>query len=415
MSRPTSRLILQNANLLDGDKPGRLATVVISDERIESVGPAPVEPGAHDRVIDCTGKTVMPGMVLGHFHAAYWGTGGGGRPVGLETHPSLQAVRAVANIKTALDCGFTGVISAGSPHGIDAALKLAVEEGTIPGPRIIAGSRDVGTTGFSADMSNPSYLKIGAASGVTTADGPDGLARIVRQEIKDGAEIVKIFLTGGHATGGSGEDWLMSETEFASAMAAAHQRGAKARAHLASKAAILLSIRHHIHIVDHGDGMDGECIERLVESGTFLTPSLLFPKEMMQAMAGHAFAEAMREPWAKMAAILPQASAAGVKLLVGDDYGAFTLTHGRYGEEMTLYVEECGVPALDVIRWATRYGAEAMGLGDQTGTIEPGRLADLLVVDGDPSAHIALLQDRANLLVIMKGGQLIKDEMGREQ
>jgi imidazolonepropionase-like amidohydrolase len=250
---------------------------------------------------------------------------------------------------------------------------------------------------------------------VTTADGPDGLARIVRQEIKDGAEIVKIFLTGGHATGGSGEDWLMSETEFAAALQAAHQRGAKTRAHLASKAAILMSIRHHIHIVDHGDGMDAECIEKLAQTGTFLTPSLLFPKEMMQAMAGHPFAEAMREPWAQMAQILPRASAAGVKLLIGDDYGAFTLTHGRYGEEMTLYVEECGVPALDVIRWATRNGAEAMGLGDQTGTIEAGKLADLLVVDGDPSIRIALLQDRANLLAIIKGGRLVKDQLGREQ
>jgi imidazolonepropionase-like amidohydrolase len=408
-----ARLVLQDANVLDGDNPGRRATVVVAGERIESVGAGPVELRPDDRVIDCTGSTVMPGMVLGHFHAAYWNTGGGGRPVGLEAHPSLQAVRAVANARTALECGFTGAISAGTPHAIDAALKIAIDEGTIPGPRLIAGSRDVGTTGFSADMSNPSYLQIGAPSGVTIADGPDEMARAVRQEVKDGAEIIKIFLTGGHATGGTGEDWLMSEAEFAAASAAARQRGAKTRAHLASKAAILLSIEHGIHIVDHGDGMDDECIDRLVESGTFLTPSLLFPREMMQAMAGHPFAEAMREPWQQMAAILPKASKAGVKLLVGDDYGAFTLNHGRYGEELALYVHECGVPALEVIRWATKHGAEAMGLGDQAGTVEAGKLADLLVVNGDPSADIALLQDRANLLAIMKGGVLVKDGLAQ--
>ncbi len=407
-----ARLVLNNANLLDGEHAARKATVVVSGERIESAGESPVEARPDDRVVDCTGRTVMPGMILGHFHAAYWGTGGGGRPVGLEAHPSLQAIRAVANMKTALDCGFTGAISAGTPHGIDAALKVAVEEGTIKGPRLIPGSRDVGSTGFSADMSNPAYLQIGAATGVTTADGPDGMARAVRQEIKDGAEIVKIFLTGGHATGGSGEDWLLTEAEFAAAMSAAHQRGAKTRAHLASKAAILQSIEYGIHIVDHGDGMDDECIERLIETGTFLTPSLLFPKEMMKAMAGHPFAEAMRQPWEQMAAVLPRASASGVKLLVGDDYGAFTLNHGRYGEELELYVDECGVPALEVIRWATKNGAEAMGLGGETGTVEAGKLADLLVVDGDPALDIGLLKDRANLRAILKGGELVKDTLG---
>src|SRR5262249_32159768 len=110
-----------------------------------------------------------------------------------------------------------------------------------------------------------------------------------------------------------------------------------------------------------------------------------------------------------MAAILPRANAAGVKLLVGDDYGAFSLSHGRYGEELALYVDEVGVPALDVIRWATKHGAEAMGLADQTGTIEPGKLADLVVVDGDPVADIKVLQDRARILAVLKGGVAVKD------
>jgi imidazolonepropionase-like amidohydrolase len=404
------RIVFHNANLLDGDNPARAANVVVSGERIESVGNGPAEVRTDDRVVDLAGKTLMPGMVLGHFHAAYWGTGASGRPVGLEAHPSLQAVRAVANMKTALECGFTGAISAGAPHAIDAALKAAVEEGTIIGPRLVAGSRDIGTTGFSADMANPSYLRIHAPTGVHTADGPDALRRVVRQEIKDGAEIVKVFLTGGHATGGTGADWLMSEAEFAAVVDAANERGAKTRAHLASKASILLCVRLGVHIVDHGDGLDEECFAPLIESGTFLTPSLLFPKEMMAIMPGHAFTDAMREPWDAMAAVLPAASAAGVKLLIGDDYGAFTLTHGRYGEEMELYVKECGVPALDVIRWATRHGAEAMGI--DAGAIEAGKLADLVVVDGDPSADIAVLKDRAKILAVFKGGVAAKDGLG---
>jgi imidazolonepropionase-like amidohydrolase len=110
-----------------------------------------------------------------------------------------------------------------------------------------------------------------------------------------------------------------------------------------------------------------------------------------------------------MAAILPRANTAGVKLLIGDDYGAFTLNHGRYAEELALYVNEIGIPPLDVIRWATRHGGEAMGL--DVGMIEPGKLADLIVVDGDPIADIGVLGDPSRLLAVFKGGIAVKDEL----
>jgi imidazolonepropionase-like amidohydrolase len=405
-----ARLVLENASLLDGDRPARRATVVVSGERIEAVTEGPAETRPDDRVVDLAGRTVMPGMILGHFHAVYWGTGGSGKPVGFEASPALQAIRATHNLKTALGCGYTGVISAGTPHGIDAALKAAIAEGTIEGPRMIAGSRDVGSTGFSADLSVPEWWRMGARGGVNTANGPDDFRRAVREEIKDGAEIVKLFATGGHATGGSGAIREITDAEFAAAVEAARDHGARTRAHIASAEATLLAIELGVHIVDHGDGLDDACIERLVETGTFLTPSLLFPREMMTVMAGHPFAEAMRADWDAMAAILPRANAAGVKLLIGDDYGAFTLSHGRYGEELALYVNELGIPALDVIRWATRHGGEAMGL--DTGMIAPGKLADLIVVDGDPIADIKVLGDPAKLLAVIKGGAAMKDELG---
>jgi imidazolonepropionase-like amidohydrolase len=403
------RLILANANLLDGDNPARRASVVVEGERIAALSAGPVEARPDDRVVDLAGKTLMPGMILGHYHAGYWGTGGSGKPVGFEATPALQAIRATHNLRTTLDCGFTGAISAGVPHAIDAALKDAMAEGLIEGPRLIASSRDVGSTGFSADLSYPDWWQLGARGGVNTANGADDFRRAVRQEIKDGAEIVKLFVTGGHATGGTGKIREITEAEFAAAVEAARDRGCKTRAHIASAEATLLAVKLGVHIVDHGDGLDDACIDALAASGTFLTPSLLFPKEIMKMMAGQPFAEAMRADWDAMAAILPKANAAGVKLLVGDDYGAFSLTHGRYGEELAIYVDEVGIPALDVIRWATKHGAEAMGLADQTGTIEPGKLADLVVVDGDPSADIAVLQDRAKILAVFKGGRAVKD------
>src|SRR5579862_3903564 len=155
------RLILRDANILDGDQPPRRGTVVVSGKLIESVGES-VAAEPDDRVVSLRGRTVMPGMILGHYHAAYWNIGGGRAPLGLEVPPSLQAVRATANVRLALESGFTGIISAGAPHAIDAALKFAIAEGSIVGPHIMVGSRDVSSTGHSADMSFPSWWDIRA-------------------------------------------------------------------------------------------------------------------------------------------------------------------------------------------------------------------------------------------------------------
>jgi imidazolonepropionase-like amidohydrolase len=406
-----TRLILQDANLLDGDRTPRRATVVIVGDRIEAVSDAPIEVRPGDRVVALAGRTVMPGMVQAHFHAAYWNAGNSGRPLGLEVHPSHAALRAAANFRTALDCGFTGVIGAAAPHAIDASMKLAIAEGAMVGPRIMAGSRDVSTTGHSSDMSYPDWLKIGADGGVHLADGPDAIRRVIRREAKDGAEIIKLFVTRGHGTGGSGAQWEMQPDELEMAVRIANERGIKTRAHVSNRDAVLCCIEAGVHIIDHGDGFDEQCIERILAKGAFLTPSLWFPKRMMQLAPGIPYTDAMKPDYDAMAAILPKANAAGVKLLTGDDFGATGVDHGTYAEELILYANEIGIPALDVIRWATKHGAEAMGLGDQTGTIEPGKLADLLVVAGDPSIDITLLRDRANLLAIFLGGVAIKDEL----
>lgn len=112
-----------------------------------------------------------------------------------------------------------------------------------------------------------------------------------------------------------------------------------------------------------------------------------------------------------MGAILPKANAAGMRLVLGDDYGAIFFPHGHYGEELTYYVERVGIPVIDVIRWATRHGAELMGRGDELGTLAAGKLADVLVVDGDPIEDIAVLEDPTRLLAVMKGGRLVTDRL----
>jgi imidazolonepropionase-like amidohydrolase len=112
-----------------------------------------------------------------------------------------------------------------------------------------------------------------------------------------------------------------------------------------------------------------------------------------------------------MADVLPKANAAGMRLVVGDDYGAIFFPHGPYAEELAYYTNEIGISTVDVIRWATKHGAELMGRGDELGTVTAGKLADLLVVDGDPLADVAVLQDRANILAILKDGRFVKDNL----
>jgi len=406
-----ARTILQDARIVDGVNPPYRGSLVISRDRIAHAGAALADANPDDRIIPLAGRTVMPGMILAHYHAGYWNMEGGRAPLGLDAPVPLQAVRAAANLRLALDCGFTGVIGAGSPNGIDPAMKQAIAEGTIAGPRIMCGSRDVSTTGHSSDKSFPWWWEVGAKGGVNRADGPDDFRRAVREEIKMGAEIVKLFVTSGHATGGPGSVWEMGAGEFQAACEAAHERGVKVRTHIANRDAILLALDLGVHIIDHGDGFDEACTEKILEKGAFLTPSLFFPKMMMQMMPGIYFTELMIDPYREMAEILPRLNEAGVKLLIGDDYGAMGLPHGRYAEELALYVNEIGIPALDVIRWATKNGAEAMGLGDSTGTLEAGKLADLLVVDGDPLADITILQDQSKLLGVMKDGILYRDEL----
>jgi imidazolonepropionase-like amidohydrolase len=406
-----TRIIFKDAQLLDGDNGPRRANVIVSGSLIEAVTEGPISPLPEDRVVELNGRTLMPGMVHSHYHAAYWNTGSTGKPLGLEVSPAQSAIRAATNVRLALDCGFTGLIGAGAPFAIDAALKAAIAEGMLVGPRIMAGSRDVSSTGHSADMSYPSYWEIGAKGAVISCNGPEEFRRAVRQEAKDGSEIIKVFATGGHGTQGSGSDWVISREEFEMAVRTADERNIKVRAHIANREAILFALDIGVHLIDHGDGFDDECIDRIIEKGAFLTPSLYFPKRMMTIAPGTPYTDAMKPDYDAMAEILPRANKAGVKLLIGDDHGSKGVDHGCYAEELALYVNEIGIPALDVIRWATKHGAEAMGLGDVAGTIEPGRYADLVVVDGDPIADITVLQDRDRLLGIFKEGEAVKDQL----
>jgi imidazolonepropionase-like amidohydrolase len=402
------RLALTNAKLLDGEHASlERATVVVDGERIAVVTtgePPPAQPG--DVVHDLSGRTVMPGMVTSHFHSTYHELGSKPAPLGSDEPPAYLALVAARNLAIALRHGYTSAIGAGAASDIDASMKRAIDNGLIPGPRLVPSSRELSTTGHSND-SAPWYWNLPSAGGIRLCDGPESFRLGVREEIKHGAEIIKLFVTGGHGVTAPKPQIEMTRDELAAAIDAAHSRGALIRGHITNKEAILMAVELGVDILDHADDMDDECIEKIVAAGTSVVPSLYFPKHFSETLgAGLGFTDSMKADLEHSYQVLPKANAAGVRLLIGDDYGAVGFPHGMYAGELVLYVDTVGIAPLDVIRWATRNGAAAMRRGHELGAVREGALADLLVVDGDPSSDIGVLADPANIAVI-KGGALV--------
>lgn len=406
-----ARQILTNANLLDGDSPAQAGrTIVVDGDRITSVtGEVPTELGSDAEVIDLDGRTVMPGMITCHYHSTYRELGATPAPYGLEHPPAYQALIAADNLRTALECGFTGAVGAGCSNDIDASMKRAIDHGLIPGPRFVPSGHELSTTGHANDA-NPWYWDLREWGAARCCDGPEAFRVAVRDEIKRGVEMIKLFVTGGHGTMAPKQQIEMTRAELDAVVETAHSRGARVRGHLVSKAAILMALDAGVDVIDHADEMDDECIEQMVANGAFVAPSCYFPTAFLELMGGQGlgFTDSMKADLDRVLEVLPKANAAGVKLVVGDDFGAVGFPHGRYAHELEVYVRDAGIAPLDVLRWATVHGAELMGRGHELGRIGEGYLGDLLVVDGDPSADITVLQDRDNLVGIMKGGEWVK-------
>ena len=409
------RLILREANLLDGEHaalPGQ--TIVVEGDVIAQVGATPVEAAPDDRVIDLAGRTLMPGMVTSHFHSTYNDISIMPMPLGLEAPPAYLAIVASRNLRLALMSGFTSVVSAGSINDdIDPQCKRAIEDGIAPGPRFVPGGRGLDTVGGYQDTESW-WWELGNQGAGLFCNGPDEFLHAVRDEISHGVEMIKIFPSGGHGVNEELEEISFTREELETVVDTAHQRGARVRAHCPWKEPMLACIRAGVDIIDHGDRLDNELIDTMLANDTTLVPSAYFIKLMLgdtQNLVQGTEAQwaPIRADFENMVRALPAANEAGVRLCVGDDYGILLLPHaqGAYAAEMEFYVKECGIPALDVIRWATRNGGELMP--DAVGTVEPGKLADLLIVDGDPSQDIAILQHEDKLLGILKGGEFVKD------
>jgi imidazolonepropionase-like amidohydrolase len=407
-----ARRFLTNANLLDGDAPAQSGrTIAVEGERIKSVtSELPPDVGGDDEVVDVGGRTVMPGMITCHYHSTYRELGAAPAPYGLEHPPAYQALIAADNLRTALECGFTGAVGAGSSNDIDASMKRAIDDGLIPGPRFVPSGRELSTTGHANDA-NPWYWDLREWGAARCCDGPEEFRAAVRDELKRGVEIIKLFVTGGHLVMAPKGQMEMTRSELDAVVETAHARGALVRGHIVNKPAILMALDAGVDVIDHADELDDECIERAVDAGAFVAPSCYLPTSILESMGGQGFGftESIQAELQQMLDVLPKANAAGVKLVLGDDYGAGGFPHGKYANELEVYVRDASIAPLDVLRWATVHGAELMGRGHELGRIASGYLADLLVIDGDPSRDITVLQDRDRLVGIMKNGDWFKD------
>jgi len=432
------RIVFRNANLIDGENSAQpKSSVAIRGERIEAVGPnASISAESNDQEIDLDGLSLMPGMVQAHFHSHFGAFGDGvtAPSLGLEAAPPYLSMLAAANAETALLCGFTGAVGSSNAHVIDVSLKEAIQAGFVRGPRYLAGSREIVTTGEASDYDNNRnfFMHLGDTGLTYKVDGPDQWRLAGRIEAGRGCDVIKISAGPGHGSSPA-KDFLYPTTEELRALVdAVHKLGKRVRAHAPSRTSILECARAGVDIIDHADRIDAECIDAILDAESFVVPSMLWSARFLELAESwdhdaqplaisEGFPETPDEVRARIAAVradfeytcdaMVEAARAGVKMVVGDDFGTPIMPHGDYIPEMELYVKRLGIAPLEVIRWATRNGADLMGLGDEAGLIETGRLADLLVVAGDPLVDIGCLADRENLRAILLGGSWIKNTL----
>jgi imidazolonepropionase-like amidohydrolase len=415
-------LTLTNAKVFDGkdEIPGR-RTVTIEGNRVAAIGYG-LAAGSGE-VVDLGGMTLMPGLITGHLHPDFY-LFDYSHPQGKELPPGVLMAIGVRTCRVLLDSGFTGYLGASCAHDIDAQLKMAIEKDIIPGPRIRACGHHIGTTGDTLNKGNW-WRRYDMPGTDIVDDGPLALRKLVRGEISRGVEIIKIFAGAGHGLGNQ-MTRNMSRDEIAAIVNAAHERGARVRAHVAHKEMVLECIELGVDIVDHGDEVDEECITAMAAAGTYWVPSLIYINCLLELGYGEARGVS-RAQVERVREMLPIAHNAGVRILIGDDYsGVFRdklkddpLDHqvGNYGREFAYYATIDGLSPAEVLSWGTSNpGQLLVDPPGKVGVIEAGAVADLIVVDGDPLADLSLLaRPDTALKAVIRDGSLVIDRLAAHQ
>jgi imidazolonepropionase-like amidohydrolase len=419
-------IVFKNAHLIDGTgaAPVSGATLLVEGDRIKEIstnGDGYQEfNGA--LVIDLEGRTLMPGMILAHVHLSYNHVKD--LPdLDLKQPPEISTIAGVCNARTMLDRGFTAGLSAGALHMVDIHIRNAINAGQIPGPRLLAAGRDLVQTGGMLDW-NPTWLRLGMEGLGVFADGPWEVRKAVRQMVKDGADMIKMYITGeGLLLECQQTEVTCTQEEIDVMVEEAHRRKRLCSVHARSAESCMMAARAGVDVIDHATFIDDATIDLICEKKCFVAPGLDYIVSTLEYAEQGGFGwlgsyanfldkTHYKEELDAALENIDKMKRRGVRILVGSDFGFAWCPHGTYARELTHYVKLAGYRPMEAIIAATKLGAEAMRMADRIGTLQAGKLADLIVVDGNPLEDISILEDRAKITHVMQGGKFFRRPVG---
>jgi imidazolonepropionase-like amidohydrolase len=363
-----------------------------------------------DKLIDLRTKTVMPGLIDSHVHLEHE-TNPNRYMETFTFNPADYAFQSVAFAERTLLGGFTTVRDLGG-SGVNIALRNAINKKLIKGPRVYTAGKSIATTGGHADPTNGYRRDLmddpGPAAGV--ANGADECAKAVRQRYKEGSDLIKITASGGVlSVAKSGENPQFTEEEIKAIVNTARDYGFKVAAHCHGAEAMKRAVRAGVNSIEHGTYMDDEVMQLMKQYGTWYVPTITAGRSVGDSAKKPGYYPELVTPKAlaigpKIQSTFSKAYKAGVKIAFGTDAGVYA--HGKNWLEF-VYMNEAGMPALESIKAATMNAAELLGITDILGSIEKGKLADIIAVDGDPVKDI---QAMGKVKFVMKDGVVFKSE-----
>lgn len=403
---------IKAARLIDGTgKPAiQNAVVVVTDNMITAVGTAAqVTIPAGAKVIDLGDVTLMPGFIDSHTHVI-------GRILGdtmnqaavVKDYDSFGAIISTRNANNILLAGFTTIRNVGAPNFDDMALRKAIDEGWVPGPRMMAAGHSIGITGGHCDENGfkPGLIDKGYKEGI--ANGPDEVRAAVRYQVKYGADVIKTCATGGVLSEGDAVGATQYTYEEMKALVdEATKLDRKVAAHAHGTEGIKIAVRAGVASIEHGSFLDEEGAKLMAEKGTYLVPTLM-AGEVVERLAKSGvirglIAEKALSAAGAMRGSVKIARKYGVKIALGTD--SAVIPHGTNGHEFVLMVEWGGMTPMESIVAGTMSAATLLGWEKKIGSIEAGKWADIVAVPGDPLADIHKME---SVVFVMKNGVVYK-------
>jgi imidazolonepropionase-like amidohydrolase len=404
--------VLRAARLIDGTGARTInnAVVVVTDDRIVAVGPAAnVAVPARARVLDLGDVTLLPGFIDAHTHII-------GRTLGdpladlavVKDYAAYGAIVGVANARNTLMAGFTTIRVVGTRHFDDMALRQAITDGRVPGPRMQNAGNLIGITGGHCDQNGftPGLIQYGPADGV--ADGVEQVRAAVRYQVKSGADVIKMCATGGVLSEGDAVGATQYTYEEMKALVdEATKLGRKVAAHAHGTEGIKLAVRAGVASIEHGSFLDDEGAKMMAQHGTFLVPTMM-AGEAVERFAKNGVLKGLRAEKALAAGAAVRratkiAVANHVQIALGTDAGV--IPHGTNAHEFSLLVDWGGLTPMAALTAGTMNGAKLLGWDARIGSLAVGKLADIVAVPGDPLTDIHATE---RVSFVMKGGVIYK-------